>query len=224
MTASGGPISAWVKSETRKGKREMTQRDRTAHGDWDSMRRGGAGRSRAGPRRRTRSKSRCWCRFPARGPSRASSNAPAPRWRSTTSTSAGGIKSLGGAKLKLLALDTGATAETAKDAAQRMISRPPQPCRRDRLLAFDVHAGRDRGQRARRAAVAYAVLFRRDHRPRLQIRLPDLADRQRAGRADRAVSDEAAQAATGKAPTKVAIIGDNTAASVSFMKPIPTTC
>jgi len=34
---------------------------------------------------------------------------------------AGGIKSLGGAKVKLVSVDTGATAETAKDAAQRMI-------------------------------------------------------------------------------------------------------
>ena len=31
---------------------------------------------------------------------------------------------------------------------------------------------------------------------------------------------ELAKAATGKTPTKVALIGDNTAASVSFMKPI----
>ena len=39
--------------------------------------------------------------------------------------SAGGVKSLGGAKLKLLSIDTGTTAETAKDAAQRMVSENP---------------------------------------------------------------------------------------------------
>ena len=38
---------------------------------------------------------------------------------------AGGIKALGGAKLKLLALDTGTSAETAKNAAQRMLAQHP---------------------------------------------------------------------------------------------------
>ncbi len=38
---------------------------------------------------------------------------------------AGGIKSLGGAKLKLIEYDTGDTAEKAKDAAQRMIAQEP---------------------------------------------------------------------------------------------------
>src|SRR5690348_7510932 len=39
---------------------------------------------------------------------------------------AGGIKALGGAKLKLLEFDTGSTAETAKNAAQRMLSENPK--------------------------------------------------------------------------------------------------
>ena len=38
---------------------------------------------------------------------------------------AGGIKSLGGAKLTLLQYDTGDSAEKAKDAAQRMIAQEP---------------------------------------------------------------------------------------------------
>jgi len=38
---------------------------------------------------------------------------------------AGGIKALGGAKLKLLELDTQDSAEKAKDAAQRMVAQNP---------------------------------------------------------------------------------------------------
>src|SRR6478609_10429037 len=38
---------------------------------------------------------------------------------------AGGIKSLGGAKLRLIEYDTGDSAEKAKDAAQRMIAQEP---------------------------------------------------------------------------------------------------
>src|ERR1700733_6133960 len=38
---------------------------------------------------------------------------------------AGGIKSLGGAKLKMLEFDCGDSSEKAKDAAQRMIAQEP---------------------------------------------------------------------------------------------------
>ena len=38
---------------------------------------------------------------------------------------AGGIKSMGGAKLKLLEFDAGDSAEKAKDAAQRMVAQEP---------------------------------------------------------------------------------------------------
>ena len=37
----------------------------------------------------------------------------------------GGIKSLGGAKLKLLEFDAGESAEKAKDAAQRLVAQEP---------------------------------------------------------------------------------------------------
>ncbi|MCX7317362.1 MAG: ABC transporter substrate-binding protein, partial [Hyphomicrobiales bacterium] len=39
--------------------------------------------------------------------------------------SSGGIKSMGGAKLKLLTFDTSDSAEKAKNAAQRMVSQEP---------------------------------------------------------------------------------------------------
>ena len=49
--------------------------------------------------------------------------------------------------------------------------------RRHRLLAVELHARGHRGVGARGAAVAHAVLLRPDHRPRLQVRLPVVADR-----------------------------------------------
>jgi hypothetical protein len=75
--------------------------------------------------------------------------------------SQGGIKALGGAKLEIIYADAGDNTEKAKNAAQRLLSD---------------HLGRHRGDGARRAAVAHALLLRRDHQSRVQIRLPDLAD------------------------------------------------
>ena len=103
--------------------------------------------------------------------------------------SAGGIKALGGAKLELVYADAGDSTEKAKNAAQRLRRRPAGSGRRHRRLAQLVHAGGDRGHRAGAAAVADPLLLRRDHQSRLQVRLPDLADRRLAGRrniADRA--------------------------------------
>lgn len=133
---------------------------------------------------------------------------------------AGGIKSLGGAKLKLLALDTGATAETAKDAAQRMISQHP-----DLVGGF--------GCWLSTFTLAATEVTERASLPWLTLSYSDaITDRgfhnvfQTAPTANTQAETivpylmKLAQAATGKAPTKVAIIGDNTAASVSFLKPI----
>ena len=50
--------------------------------------------------------------------------------------------------------------------------------RGDRLLSELLYAGDDRGDRARAAADADAVLFGPDHRPRLQVHFPDRGDRQ----------------------------------------------
>ena len=53
--------------------------------------------------------------------------------------------------------------------------------RRHGVLAVQLHAGGDRGDRARGAAVAHAVLLRPDHRTRLQVRLPVVPDRRGPG-------------------------------------------
>ncbi|MBV9528307.1 ABC transporter substrate-binding protein [Sphingomonas sp.] len=133
---------------------------------------------------------------------------------------AGGIKALGGAKVKLLSLDTGSTAETAKNAAQRMISENPN-------LAGGF------GCWLSTFTLAATEVTERAELPWLTLSYSDaITDRgfkyifQSAPTANTQAEQivpylmKLAQQATGKVPTKVAMIGDNTGASVSFMKPI----
>src|SRR5579884_2891910 len=136
---------------------------------------------------------------------------------------AGGIKSLGGAKLKLLVLDTGATAETAKNAAQRMLSQNPN-------LVGGI------GCWLSTFTLAATEVTERANLPWLTLSYSDaITDRgfkyvfQTSPTANTQAEQivpylmKLAQGATGKRPTKVAIIADNTAASVSFLKPIKST-
>lgn len=133
---------------------------------------------------------------------------------------AGGIKALGGAKLKLLEFDTQDTAEKAKDAAQRMLAGNP-----NLVGGF--------GCWLSTFTLAVTEVTERAHLPWLTLSYSDLIT----GRGYKYVFQSSptavqqaedtvpmvmalAQKATGKRPTKVASIGDNTAASVSFRKPI----
>lgn len=133
---------------------------------------------------------------------------------------AGGIKALGGAKLKLLALDTGSTAETAKNAAQRMLSENPKL-----IGGF--------GCWLSTFTLAATEVTERANLPWFTLSYSDaITDRgfkyvfQTAPTANTQAEQivpflmKLAQSATEKRPSKVAIIGDNTAASVSFLKPI----
>jgi branched-chain amino acid transport system substrate-binding protein len=133
---------------------------------------------------------------------------------------AGGIKSLGGAKVKLMSVDTGATAETAKDAAQRMISQNPNlaggfGC----WLSTFTLAATEISERAELPWLTlsysdaitdrgFKYVFQSSPTANVQAEqiMPYLVKLQKE--------------ANGKTTTKVAFIGDNTAASVSFMKPI----
>ena len=134
---------------------------------------------------------------------------------------AGGIKALGGAKLRLIEYDTGDSAEKAKDAAQRMIAQEPDlvggfGCW---LSTFTLAAT----EVTERAELPWLTLSYSDadHRARLQVCVPVLADRRRTGRgrgADGRRTWPRRHPASG--PPRSRIIGDNTAASVSFMKPI----
>jgi branched-chain amino acid transport system substrate-binding protein len=133
---------------------------------------------------------------------------------------AGGVKALGGAKLKLLVFDTQDTAEKAKDAAQRMLAQNPN-------LIGGI------GCWLSTFTLAATEVSERAQLPWLTLSYSDaITNRgfhyvfQTSPTADKQATDvvpiimQLAQSSTGKPPTKVAIIGDNTAASVSFLKPI----
>src|SRR6516162_6350251 len=133
---------------------------------------------------------------------------------------AGGIKSLGGAKMKLVLYDTGDTAEKAKNAAQRLVAQEP-----------DVVGGI--GCWLSSFTLAVTEVTERAELPWLTLSYSDLitgrgykyifqssptADAQATALLPRIV--DLANKATGARPTKVAFVGDNSAAVVSFMKPI----
>jgi branched-chain amino acid transport system substrate-binding protein len=134
--------------------------------------------------------------------------------------SSGGIKALGGAKMKLVLYDTGDSAEKAKNAAQRLVAQEP-----------DVVGGI--GCWLSSFTLAVTEVTERAELPWLTLSYSDLitgrgfkyifqsaptADAQSTALLPRIV-DLAAKAGSGR-PTKVAFVGDNSAASVSFMKPI----
>jgi branched-chain amino acid transport system substrate-binding protein len=133
---------------------------------------------------------------------------------------AGGIKSMGGAKLKLIEYDTQDSAEKAKDAAQRMIAQEP-----DLVGGF--------GCWLSTFTLAATEVTERAELPWLTLSYSDLITGrgfqhvfQSSPTADRQAEEELpmimelAEKVSGKKPTKVAFIGDNTASSVSFMKPL----
>ena len=133
---------------------------------------------------------------------------------------AGGIKSMGGAKLKLVEYDTQDSAEKAKDAAQRMVAQEP-----DLVGGF--------GCWLSTFTLAATEVTERAALPWLTLSYSDLITGrgfkhvfQSSPTADRQAEEELpmimeiAQKASGKKPTKVAFLGDNTASSVSFMKPM----
>ena len=132
---------------------------------------------------------------------------------------AGGIKSLGGAKLLLVPYDTQDSAEKAKDGATRMIADHP-----DLVAAL--------GCWLSTFTLAATEVSERAKLPWLTHGYSDAIT----SRGFRYVFDTSAPAsyqaahtvpallamahAVGKHPTRVALIGDNTAASVSFTKPL----
>jgi branched-chain amino acid transport system substrate-binding protein len=134
--------------------------------------------------------------------------------------SAGGIKSMGGAKLKLIEYDTQDSSEKAKDAAQRMLAQEP-----DLVGGF--------GCWLSSFTLAATEVTERAELPWLTLSYSDLITGrgfkhvfQSSPTAGRQAEEmlpmivELAEKGSGKKPTKVAFIGDNTASSVSFMKPV----
>ncbi len=132
----------------------------------------------------------------------------------------GGIKSLGGAKLKLIISDAGDSAEKAKNAAQRLVAQNPE-----------VVGGI--GAWLSTFTLAVTEVTERAELPWLTLSYSDAitgrgfqyvfqtsatGDRQ-AELALPAIMDLATKT-SGKKPTTTGVIQDNTAAPVSFMKPM----
>jgi branched-chain amino acid transport system substrate-binding protein len=133
---------------------------------------------------------------------------------------AGGIRSLGGAKLRLMQFDTQDSAEKAKDAAQRMVAQEP-----DLVGGF--------GCWLSSFTLAATEVTERVGLPWLTLSYSDLITGrgfqnvfQTAPTADSQARQllptilDMAQNATGKRPTKVALLADNTAANVSFLREV----
>ncbi len=133
---------------------------------------------------------------------------------------AGGIRSLGGARLRLMQFDTQDSAEKSKDAAQRMVSQEP-----DLVGGF--------GCWLSSFTLAVTEVTERAELPWLTLSYSDLIT----GRGYRYVFQtsptadaqakqllptvvDLAQKATGRRPTKIAIVADNTAANISFLKDV----
>jgi branched-chain amino acid transport system substrate-binding protein len=132
----------------------------------------------------------------------------------------GGIKALGGAKLELVAVDAGDTAEKAKNAAQRLVAQEP-----------DVVGGM--GSWLSTFTLAATEVTERAEIPWLTLSYSDqITDRgfkyvfQSSPTAGRQSVEalptiiELGKNATGKSPQSAGIIGDNTASPVSFLKPM----
>jgi branched-chain amino acid transport system substrate-binding protein len=131
---------------------------------------------------------------------------------------AGGIKALGGARMKLVVGDTGSSPETAKSAAQRLLSSEP-----------DLVGGS--GSEISSFTLAVTEVTERAELPWLTLAYSDLltsrgfryvfqtsptADEQAAAAMPAILN--LAVAATGKKPAKLAIVMDNTPSPASFSK------
>jgi branched-chain amino acid transport system substrate-binding protein len=131
----------------------------------------------------------------------------------------GGIKSLGGAQLKLIVLDCGDTAEKAKSAAQRMVSEYPN------MVAVS-------GSYLSTLTLATSEVTERAQLPMLTLSYSDLITARgfkyifQTSATAGSQSDQALPIllkiakAAGADPKSVAIIADNTAASVASVKPM----
>ncbi len=132
----------------------------------------------------------------------------------------GGIKALGGARLKLVVADAGDSAEKAKNAAQRLTAQEP-----------DLVGGT--GAWLSTFTLAVTEVTERAQIPWLTLSFADnitdrgfkyvfqtspVASRQSSGAVPAIL--ELAKAATGKAPSTAGIIGDNSASPVFFLKPM----
>lgn len=133
---------------------------------------------------------------------------------------AGGIKSIGGAKLKLLVFDTGDSVEKAKNAAQRMVAQEPDlvGATGSWLSSFTLGVT----EVTERAELPVLTLSYSDQITARGFKYVFQTSMPGGAQALEALPTllKLAESATGKKPTTVGIIQDNTAAAVAFTKPM----
>jgi branched-chain amino acid transport system substrate-binding protein len=133
---------------------------------------------------------------------------------------AGGIKSLGGAKLKIVLIDAGDSTEKAKNAAQRMVAQEPDmvAATGSYLSSFTLAAT----EVTERAGLPFLTLSFSDLITSRGFKYVFQTSATAGDMSERAVPEiiRLAEAASGKRPKKIAIITDNTASSQSSVKPI----
>lgn len=134
--------------------------------------------------------------------------------------SAGGIKALNGAKMKLLTFDAGDTVEKAKNAAQRMVAQEPDlvGATGSWLSSFTLSVT-EVTERAELPVLTLSYSDQITARGFKYVFQTSLGGGAQAVQAMPAIL-KLAEAATGKKAQTVGIIQDNTAASVSFTKPM----
>jgi len=135
----------------------------------------------------------------------------------------GGIKALGGAKLKLAVFDAGDSVEKAKNAAQRMVAEAPDLVgATGAYLSSFTLAVTEVTERAQLPVLTFSYSDLITSRGFKYVFQTSATGDQQAEGSLPALMD-IAQKATGKRPKTVGIVMDNTAASVAFVKPIKAT-
>jgi branched-chain amino acid transport system substrate-binding protein len=132
----------------------------------------------------------------------------------------GGIKSLEGAKLKLSVFDAGDSVEKAKNAAQRMVADSPNlVVATGAYLSSFTLAVTEVTERARLPMITFSYSDLITSRGFKYVFQTSATGVQQAEGSLPALM-EMAEKASGKRPQTVGIVMDNTAASVSFVKPM----
>jgi len=133
---------------------------------------------------------------------------------------AGGIKSMGGAKLELVAIDAGDSAEKAKNAAQRLVAQEPEVVggMGAWLSTFTLAVT----EVTERAEIPWLTLSYADSITDRGFKFVYQSSPTAGWQSVNALPTilELGKAATGKAPTNAGIIGDNTASPMAFLKPM----
>src|SRR6516164_7305749 len=132
----------------------------------------------------------------------------------------GGIKSLGGATVKLLVFDAGDSVEKAKNAAQRMTAQEPDlvGATGSWLSSFTLGVT-EVTERAELPVLTLSYSDQITSRGFKYVFQTSLGGGAQANQAVPALI-KLAESATGKRPTTIGIVQDNTAASVSVAKPM----